>query len=72
MSKCEHEWHIEGRDIFVQCWHNLEHTLTVEQVEAILNEHAVLKRENRNLRDIISDAHSHLHEADLLTAEESK
>ena len=51
MSECEHEWHIEGRDIFVQCWHNLEHTLTVEQVETMLNEHAQLEEELGDFRD---------------------
>ena len=50
MSECEHEWHIEGRDIFVQCWHNLEHTLTVEQVETMLNEHAKLEAERDDYR----------------------
>ena len=37
------EWHIDGRDIFIQEWETLAE-LTVKQAEAMLNEHAMLKQ----------------------------
>ena len=41
----QHEWHIEGRDVFIERWddNGLE-TMTVEECETRLNEHETLKR----------------------------
>ena len=45
----QHEWHIDGRDVFIQEWGTLRE-MTVEEAESRLNEHETLKGEVEALK----------------------
>jgi len=49
------DWHIDGRDIFIQEWHTLKE-LTVEEAESILNKFAALEALNAELLDVLTRA----------------
>jgi len=47
------DWHIDGRDIFIQEWHTLKE-LSVEEAESILNKYATLKALNAELLEVLN------------------